>query len=71
MPVIKKIYLNWLHTSDDLAKIKAKNKNTVNIPANTDKAHVHDAGWTREDITGHVDVAPHHAQRPVPYRKKI
>lgn len=28
--------------------------------------HVHDAGRARQNVTAHVDIAPHQAERPVP-----
>ena len=46
-------------------KILKENK-TVNIPADADEAHMHDAGWTREHITRDVHVAPHHTKWPIP-----
>lgn len=39
------------------------------IPSDTDETHVHDAGRAGEYIASHVDIAPHHSQRPVPYEQ--
>lgn len=43
----------------------------ASVPANTDEAHVQDARRTGEHITGHVDVAPCQAERPVTCRMVI
>lgn len=39
------------------------------VAAQRDGTHVHDARGTRQHVAGHVYVAPHQAERPVPCRR--
>ena len=39
------------------------------VPPQGDGTHMHDAGGTCQHVAGHVDIAPHQPERPVPCRR--